>query len=282
MFNKNFIKVAHAPMVAAIITSGMLFGSAAAADDESVGVAFPDKYMVRLGAYIVDNSNTQFSVNSDLLGLGTTIDYQRDLGGASSDTIPRIDAYYRFNERHRIDFTSFVIDRKGSRVLDIDPPITIGDEDFSGGTINSSVKYTLYKLGYGYSFYHSPEVELSLSAGLNIMDYDLAFSNAGGDKRESVGATVPLPVFGLRMGYAITPKWSIQYVAESFAIDIDDTLRGNLFNYEINTEYRIFKNFAIGAGIVRLGLDVEVNDEDWRGAVSDSYRGFTAFGTLYF
>ena len=271
-------------LISAMAMIGLCVASEAVfAVEEASTKAFPDKYMIRAGAYIVDGSRTQFSLNSsDAGGLGTTNDYSKDLGGDSRETIPRIDAYYRFNDRHRMDFTAFSINREGTRVLAIDPPINIGDEDFSGGAINSSIEYTLYKLGYSYSFYHSPEVELSISAGLNITSYDLEFSNAGGDKREAVGVTVPLPVFGLRMGYAITPKWSIQYLAESFAIDIDDTLRGNLFSYEISTEYRLFKNFAIGAGIARLGLDVEVEDEDWRGAVSDSYRGFTAFGTLYF
>mgnify|MGYP000397815204 CR=1 FL=1 len=85
-----------------------------------------------------------------------------------------------------------------------------------------------------------------------------------------------------RSGYAITPKWSVNYVAESFFIDIEDTVSGSLVNYEISTEYKLFKNFAIGAGIARLGSSLEVDDDDWRGSVSDSYRGYTLFGTFYF
>ena len=108
------------------------------------------------------------SVSSNVAGLGTVIDYDRDLSGEDGESIPRIDAYYRFNPRHRINFTAFSIDRKGTRTLAIDPPIVIDGEDFSGGTINSDIKYTLYKLGYAYSFYHSPKVELSITAGLNI------------------------------------------------------------------------------------------------------------------
>ncbi|MDX2507701.1 MAG: hypothetical protein QNL62_24950, partial [Gammaproteobacteria bacterium] len=96
MFNNDFMKAVAAPMVAAIITSGLATGSAVAAEDEAPTVAFPDKYMIRLGAYIVDGSDTQFSVSSPI-GVGTVIDYNRDLGGDSRDTIPRIDAYYRFN-----------------------------------------------------------------------------------------------------------------------------------------------------------------------------------------
>ena len=279
MFNKYLIKAVAAPIVATIITSGLMTGSVSAAEEDTV--AFPDTWMIRLGTYIVDGSDTQFSVSSDIAGLGTVIDYSRDLGGDSRDTIPRIDAYYRFNPRHRIDFTTFSVDRKGSRTLEIDPPIVIDGVDYSGGTINSDIKYTLYKLGYAYSFYHSSKVELSITAGLNFTDYDLKFSNDSGSASDA-GITAPLPMFGLRMGYAITPKWSVNYVAESFFIDIDDKVRGALINYELSTEYKLFKHFAIGAGFARIGTSLEVNDDDWKGSVSDSYRGYTIFGTFYF
>jgi len=279
--NNILFKALTSPLVAAITLYSLMSGNVTAAEDEAA-VAFPDKFMFRVGAYIVDGSDTQFSVSSDVGGLGTVIDYSRDLGGDSRDTIPRIDAYYRFNERHRIDFTAFSIDRKGNRVLAIDPPIVIDGEDFSGGAINSEIKYTLYRLGYGYSFYHSDRAELTVTAGLNITDYDLKFEDDTGTKSETADVTAPLPMFGLRMGYAITPKWSVNYVSEAFFIELDDTIKGAMINYELNTEYKLFKNFAIGAGFARIGTSVEVNDDNWKGKVSDSYRGYTAFATLYF
>lgn len=269
-----------AQVVAGILATVMMTGSVVAAEDEAAAVAFPDKYMLRFGAYIVDDSNTQFALSGDL-GLGAVIDYQKDLGGEKSDTIPRIDAYYRFNPRHRIDFTAFSIDREGIRTLAID--VVINDESFSANeTLYSDIGYTLYKLGYAYSFYHSPKVELSVTAGLNITSYDLKFKTDDGTKLESAGFTAPLPMFGLRMGYAITPKWSVSYLTESFFIEYEDVIRGSLLNYELTTEYKLFKHFAIGAGLVRMGTSVEVDDNDYRGKVSDSYRGYTVFGTLYF
>jgi len=42
--------------------------------------AFPDKWMIRAGAYIVDGANTKVSVVS-AFGVGAIIDYQKDLGG---------------------------------------------------------------------------------------------------------------------------------------------------------------------------------------------------------
>jgi hypothetical protein len=269
------------PIVATIISSCMLTASVIAAETDATAVAFPDKYMIRLGVYVIDDSNTQFGVSSDVAGLGTVIDYQRDFGGDSGDTIPRIDAYYRFNEKHRINFTSFSIDREGTKTLAIDPPIIIDGTDYSGGTINSDIKYTLYKLGYAYSFYRSSRVELSFSAGLNITSYDLKFTD-GATKVESADVTAPLPMFGLHMGYALTPKWSIEYVTEAFFIDIEDTFSGSLLSYELSTEYKLFKHFAIGAGLARLGTNVEVNSDNWKGSISDSYRGYRVFGTFYF
>ena len=259
--------------------SAFAVSSNASADDAAV-YAFPDKWMFRLGAYVIDGADTQVSVNSDI-GIGTSIDYQRDLGGEDGDTIPRIDAFYRFNERHRLDFTVFSVDRQGERTLSLD--LTIGDENFTASeTVFSEISYDLYKLGYTYSFYHSPRVELGLSVGLNIMSYDMKFSDSTDAKLETADVGVPLPTFGLRMGYAITPKWSVTYLSEAFFIEIDDALKGSLLTYELSTEYKLFKHFALGIGLARIGLDVDVNDDNWRGSVSDGYRGYNVFGTLYF
>lgn len=280
MLKQRFIKTLAVPSITAIVM-GMMAANVLAAEGEMPAVAFPDRYMIRLGGYFIDTSDTVFSVTSPIK-VGTVIDYQRDLDGESTATIPRIDAYYRFNERHRIDFTSFAINRTGSRTLSVDPPVNINGEDYSGDTVNSDIDYTLYKVGYAYSFYNSPEVELSLAAGLNIMTYDLKFSNAEGNKVESAGVTAPLPVFGLRMGYAVTPKWSFHYVAEAFYFSIKDTVKGSLLNFELSTEYRLFKHFALGLGLARVGTNIDVNDNDWTGTFSDNFRGYTAFGTLYF
>ncbi len=123
---------------------------------------------------------------------------------------------------------------------------------------------------------------MSFSAGLNIIKYDFRFSDITGAKSEAAGVTVPLPVFGLRMGYLMSPKWSVQYVVEVFAINFEDKFSGSLTNFELNTEYRLFKNFALGVGLASLGLNADVTSDDWRGSVTDRYAGFMAFGTLYF
>ncbi len=260
-----------------LMGAGLLSGNTADAQ-EAKSVAFPDKYMIRLGSYYVDRANTDITV-LDSTGVGVGISFADDLGGETTDSIPRLDGYYRFNDRHRIEFSNFTVDRNGTTIT---PGLTIGDDVILlGETINSNIKYTTTKVSYGYSFYHSPQVELSLSAGLNITDYSLNYSSSGGTTGAN-GVTAPLPVFGLQLVYAITPKWSVHYLSESFFIELENTLKGQLLISELDIEYKATKNFAIGAGLTRVSTDLKVNDDDWRGGFTDSHRGLLLYGSLYF
>jgi hypothetical protein len=243
--------------------------------------AFPEKIMLRLSSYAVNQVSTDITVLSSA-GVGTIFSFDEELGGEDSATIPRFDAYYRFNERHRIDFSSFRIDRDGLKTL-IGTGITIGDELFLvNETVISELNYSLSKIAYAYSFYHSPSVEMSFTAGLNITDYEFNYSLEDGNRASVNGASAPLPMFGLRMGYAINKNWSVNYITESFFIEIENEFKGTFLNYELDIEYKFDNKLAIGAGLVRSSLDLEVEDSDWNGSIVDSYRGMLLYAAYYF
>ena len=243
--------------------------------------AFPEKIMIRLSSYGVNQASSDILVLSSA-GLGTIFSFDEELGGEDSATIPRFDAYYRFNERHRIDFSNFSIDRDGLKTL-IGTGITIGDEVFLvNETVKSEINYSLSKIAYAYSFYHSPSVEMSFTAGLNITDYEFNYSLEDGSNASVNGASAPLPMFGLRMGYAINKNWSVNYISESFFIEIENEFKGTFLNYELDIEYKFDNKLAIGAGLVRSSLDLEVEDSDWNGSIVDSYRGVLLYAAYYF
>jgi len=268
------------PLLAIALMSGLPTDNTIAAEG-SKNLAFPEKFMIRLSSYSVNQASTDILVLSSA-GVGTIISFDEDLGGEDSATIPRFDAYYRFNERHRIDFSNFRIDRDGLKTVS-GTDIIIGDETFTfSETIKSEIKYSLLKLAYAYSFYHSPSVELSLTAGLNITEFDFNFSQDDGTNASTNGVSAPLPMFGLRMGYAINSNWSVHYITESFIIDIDNTFKGTLLNYELDIEYKFDNKIAIGAGLIRSSIDLEVKDSDWTGSIVDSYRGVLLYGAYYF
>ena len=275
---KNICKPLAFTAASLLMGAGLLSGNLANAQ-EAKSVANPDKYMIRLGAYYVDRASTSFTV-FDSSGIGVGISFDKDLGVDTTDSVTRIDGYYRFNDRHRLEFGRFTVDRDG--VTNLSTELKIGDETFAfDETMTSSIEFTITKVGYAYSFYHSSQVELSLAAGLNITDYDISYSGSSGESGAS-GVTAPLPLFGLNMSYAFSPKWSVHYLSEAFYIDIEDSLKGTLLNSELSIEYKAFKNFAIGAGTTRVSTDFDVNDDDWKGSFNDSHRGYLVYGALYF
>ncbi len=276
--NKTYLKL----LILSQLVCLFLFSSVTIANEstEKKTVAFPDKSMIRLSGYLVDKATTNITILSNA-GIGSGISFEDDLGSKDKDSIPRIDAYYRFNHKHRIDFTAFSIDRPGSKTLTAD--LTIGDETYNASeTLTSNIKYTVYKLGYAYSFYHSEEVELSLLAGLSFTTYDINYSLVSGSQAGVNDVTAPLPTFGLSVGYKINPNWSVHYKSETFFIELSDKIKGALLNYELDIEYKLFKNFSIGAGVSRVSTDVRVKKDNWNGAIRDSHRGVLLYGTFYF
>lgn len=241
--------------------------------------AFPDKFMFRLASYSVDEADTDIAVFSDDR-IGAGFSFADDLGGDTRVTIPRIDIYYRYNQRHRIDFTNFKIERDGRQLLKVD--IEVEDQTYAiGDTVVSDISYELLKIGYAYSFYHSDAVELSFTAGLNITSYEFNFELADSSQADSSKASAPLPMIGLRMSYAINPRWSIHYLTESFFIELGDELKGSFLTYELDLQYKIGKSFILGVSLTRLSIDLTANDDEWRGRISDSHRGLSLFVSYY-
>lgn len=247
---------------------------------EHENLAFPEKFMIRLASYSVQDADTEIAVANSASGIGVGYSFSDDLGGEDHVTIPRIDAYYRFNERHRIDFSTFTIKRDGRKVLDID--IDLEDQTFTiGENLISDIEYSLFKVGYGYTFFHSDRVELGFSAGLNVTGYDFAFELADGTRGSTADASGPLPMFGLRMSFLMNENWSLHYISESFYIEIDDALKGSFTNTEIDIEYRLGKSFVLGAGITRFSTDLTADDSNWEGRITDSHRGLLVYGSYY-
>jgi hypothetical protein len=253
----------------------------AAFPTESYGNRLPDRQMLQLGAFSVFDSNTTLNASSSKTSLGTTIDFERDLDGDTVITTPRVEYYYRFNDRHRLELAVFQLERKGSRSLT--QSITFQDRTFTANTqINSRIKNDIYKVAYAYSFYHVDKVELAFSAGFNVLDYEAELASTNGGATETASTTAPMPVFGFRMDYSVTPKLTTRIRTNTFYFDFQDIVRGSLVEFEAGIEYRALLNFALGASLSRLAIDVDVNDDKFNGGVADLYRGVQLYGAFFF
>ncbi len=258
-------------LAASFLVSTMLCPLLVSAAETGDNLAFPEKFMLRVGSYSVQDADTDIAVFSSG-GVGTGFSFARDLGGDESVTTPRLDAYYRFNSNHRIDFSSFQYKRDGRQLLEIE--IELEDQTYSvGETVVSDIDFDLFKIAYGYTFYHSSQVEIGVTAGLNVTRYDFSYERDDGTKADTSDVTAPLPMFGVRISYAINPRWSVHYLSESFYIELGDELTGAFTTNELNLQYRLSDSFLVGGGLSRFSTDFEADDDDWKGRIADTHRG---------
>ncbi len=265
-----------AVVVVALLLNLLAMGNVAA---ETVArPAFSETFVLRLSSYHISDADTDLTVlSSD--NIGTGFNFVDDLGGDDSVTVPRLDGYFRLNDVHRIEFSSFRIERDGKNRLSID--IDIGDETYTvGETVVSSIVYELFKIGYAYSFYRSEQVELAVTAGLNMTEYEFDYELVDGSSDDTSDASGPLPMFGIRVAYAVTSNWSLHYLSEVLFIETDEA-EGSFQTYELDIRYRLNERFMLGAGVLRSSIDVTAEDPDWNGRIADTYEGYLLSGIFY-
>ena len=255
-----------------------LLASASAAAAERETLAFPERFVFRIASYSVRGADTELSVLSDTL-IGSGFDFTDDLGGENNVDVPRIDGFFRINDRLRFEFGALQIRRDGLNRLEIN--LDIGDESYSAGdVVVSEIDYELLKLGYAYSFYRSREVELSFTFGLDLTSYSLDYRLVDGSSADSSKASGPLPMFGVRIAYMIEPKWSLHYLSEVLFIETGG-VEGSFVNHELDLRYRLDRRLVIGAGLTRFSMDLDSEDAEWRGRIADTHQGFMLFGAFY-
>jgi len=239
----------------------------AQADDDT-------KFSLSIGVFLADR-NSDARLNGTAGIEGTPVDLEGDLGLNRSDSVFRIDGYYRFNKKHRLDFSAFDLSRTASKVIEKD--IQWKDTLFPiDTTVDSDFDLAIYKLAYTWSFMRRDKGYLGLTAGLYIADFRTRLEAEAIGALESDGVTAPLPVIGLRGQYDFTEKLSFRASGEIFAIEYEE-YSGSLYDIYAGLDYQFFKHVAIGIGINAVKLDVGISKDSFDGNVDWRYDGGLVF-----
>ncbi len=277
---------------AVLMTAGLLLPCVAMAE-EGAQPKLPERFMIRGGWGYVFNADTTFAINGSS-GIGSTVDFSRNLGGQREDNFWRIDSLYRFNDRHSLGFSYYDVNRKGNRTIDTN--ITINDTTYqAGGQVNSAIDISMYRLFYNYSFHHDEKVELAGSVGLYFADIATSFSSnlscAGGAcgggtpilaSSQSDKLIAPLPTIGFLVNYNFTPRLQAQARFDWFYVETDQ-FKGSMNELYLGLEYRLLTHFSVGAAFDRLQVDLKYKPEGstgWR--VENDWNILYVYGALYF
>lgn len=221
----------------------------------------PDRFSLNIGGFLIRRTDTDiaFKKTRAPLDIGVGIDFERSLGVSDTETEGRIDGYYRFNKRHRVDWTWFRIDRTGTQTIDFN--IDLPDVDFPPGTtVSTTFDSEIIKLAYTFSFVNSEQVEAGIGAGLHIAKIDIKLQDVSSlGVQEESDFTAPLPVGRFVFNYNITPRWRWINALDFFFLD-SRGYRGYLTDFRSAVEHHTFKNVGFGLGLNRFSLNLETED----------------------
>ncbi len=234
-----------------------------------------DRASIGIGAFFVEE-DTKVRLSSDTLGTGTRFSFQDDLGLDEDDEAVRLVGHYRFKPRHRINFGYFKISSDATTTVLRD--IIFEDEVFTTGTtVNTKLSFAVLKILYTYSFFQNDTIDLGVSTGVNIYEFDSTLeARAVGIKEEGDGTT-PFPVFGLRFGRNFKPKLGVGASLDYFEIDEGD-VEGQVIDILVGLEHQTWNTAALGIGYNDVSLEAEKKED--RDELDWDYDGF--FGYVRF
>ena len=233
-----------------------------------------NRFSLSLGVFITDRSS-ETRVDGADGSIGTPVDLESEFGLDASEAVFRLDGYFKFNDRHRIDFSVFDLSRDATRQIDTE--ITWRGVVFPiNATVDSGNDFNIYKLAYTWSFLRREKGYLGLTGGLYIADVAVHLSAQNIADRAGGGVTAPLPVIGLRGEYRFTDKWIFRASAELFGLEYE-AMEGSLVDLYAGIDYRLFEHVAIGVGLNSVKLDVDVSDSNLAGSLDWQYEGGLIF-----
>jgi hypothetical protein len=248
-----------------------------------------DKFSLSLGGFLAD---TQSDVRVGT-GLGLDLNVEDTLGLKNKTVVGRAETYWRFtqNRRHRLDASWFAFRRSATRTVGQDfvikdqegNPVTIQ----AGTNIDTKFNLDIIETAYSYSFLQDERLDLAGSFGIYVMPINFGLTATGLTNASGrMKFTAPLPVVGLRMDVALTPKWYLRTGSQLFEIKYQN-FSGRLAQMHTAVEYLPFRHFGMGLGFDSMrflfqGTKEGKRDVDIRGDVNFQYTGIQLYGKFFF
>lgn len=264
----------------------ILLGAMTARADDGTSM-LSNRFQIAAGTFVLE-TDTDVQLNGGS-GSGTDIDWERDLGDDGDETRFRVDAYWRFGDRHKVRAMWFNNSTDRSRTLDDE--IVWGDVTYPvDAEVSAEFDFDVYELAYEYAFLRRENYELAVTAGLHYTTLGLVVEGeasldggqpVSGTVREEGSVDLPLPVFGLRGLWHLGRNFWIDASAQYFTLSIDE-YDGSLQDFRAALIWQPTRWAGVGLGYNQFGVDVEVEKSDFDGSLDWTYSGPVLFYSASF
>jgi outer membrane protein len=212
------------------------------------------------------------NVKVDEAGVGTIIDFEKDLG-IEDENYPSVEVFLG-GGNHHLSLTYTNIDYSGEKKLT--EKITFNGVDYAvDALVNSSIEYKMMDLLYQYDFLNLENVLAGFSLGLVFQvkyldgEVGLKSTTTGTDEKEDF--TFPIPMIGLNLHMGI------------LANILEARLRGTAIGYAGNTIYELMGDISwtplpfldIHGGYKTFVIDIDEDDVVFDYDMSGPYVALT-------
>jgi len=244
-----------------------LFSTTAWSDEDNIR---DPKLVLNVGAYHLNGISTNLLVTGSS-GASVGLSFENTLSMPNSADIVRLDGYYRYNDRNRIDFSYYALNRRGQ--ADLGTGVDIGGTTFVGLTSSVS-ESTIIKAVWSHTYIKDSKYDFGIGAGLylNSSKSTITDSTPVTPNTATADVTLPLPVLNLRGAWHITPKWQFWVKQDLFVLDIAD-LSSALTDFTMAIEHQTFKNIGFGANLNYFTTTASTTVEGNDAQILRRYRG---------
>jgi len=245
-----------------------------------------DRFYITIGGFSQTDLRTTIRLDAKSqtggIAIGTLIGLESLFDLDDQVTTARLDGWYRFGKKHRIDWTYWKTGREGVSTYNGEEPIEIGDDHLinPGDFVATEDKSQLIAGSWSYSFLNTKKYELWLGAGLNFQRVDMTIDVNLGDVteefQEQAKGTVPIPTLNFGLRWNFNQRWRMLVMQQLFGLDVGD-FSGKLENTRVLAEFDITSHFGIGGGFERFNFEVNAESDEFVGELDTSYTAFTLF-----
>ena len=246
--------------------------------------SFPfDRFSVTVGSFY-ETTDSDLRLDAGTADQGTLVSLERDLGLEDSDQLLRFGLEWRPFERHQLSGSYYELSRDASQTLARD--IQIGDTVFPlRASLSSSSESQYYEAVYTFWAVKKPRGGLGLSLGVAGIALEARFTaevpRPGGNGtltlEESASSDLPVPLVGVEGRYAFARRFLVAGEVRALpSVQIED-YEGTALVYGVRLEYRLSRNFGLGASWSSFNIDAEVERQSFQGALDFTIEGAQAF-----
>jgi hypothetical protein len=245
-----------------------------------------DTWNLSLGLYGLE-TQTDVSVDGKLGDRGTKVDWERTFGEDGSQNRFRLDAQWRFADRHKLQMMWF--DSNLSNTRTIDREIEWEGETYPiGAKLKGTMDFYMIQLDYEYAFWRRDTYEISASIGAYYASWDAGISATFDDpdvgtvtQKGDASLAAPLPVLGLRGQWVLPYNLSLDVSGQWFYLSIDQ-YDGNLQDYRAALTWQPKSWLGLGLGYDWFAADANVDQSNFHGSLDWQFNGPMIFYNVSF